>query len=80
MIHFLFFLIKIILFCHYSRIDSSQESKESLTPDDDVFRYLAKRYAALHPTMYLGRDCNDNSWKKFDDGITNGAAWYETEG
>lgn len=51
---------------------------ESLTPDDDVFRFLAKQYAKLHPTMHMGQSCSDTI--KFKDGITNGAAWYRTIG
>ncbi|XP_060880533.1 carboxypeptidase D-like isoform X3 [Metopolophium dirhodum] len=53
---------------------------ESLTPDDDVFRFLAKQYADLHPTMHNGLSCEDNYSLKFKDGITNGAAWYQVIG
>lgn len=53
-------------------------NEENLTPDDDVFRFLAKQYAKLHPTMHLGQSCKDG--KHFKDGITNGASWYEVTG
>jgi len=53
---------------------------ESLTPDDDVFRFLAKQYAKLHPTMHHGLSCEDEYTLKFKDGITNGAAWYQVIG
>ncbi|XP_001943589.2 carboxypeptidase D isoform X2 [Acyrthosiphon pisum] len=53
---------------------------ESLTPDDDVFRFLAKQYADLHPTMHNGLSCDDDYSLKFKDGITNGAAWYQVIG
>ncbi|XP_063230021.1 carboxypeptidase D-like isoform X2 [Bacillus rossius redtenbacheri] len=54
-----------------------------LTPDNDVFVHLARRYASTHPTMHdnptehLGASCGQNS---FRDGITNGAAWYPLTG
>lgn len=51
---------------------------ENLSPDDDVFRFLAKQYAKLHPTMHLGQSCKDG--KHFKDGITNGASWYKITG
>lgn len=54
------------------------EISESLTPDDDVFRFLANKYARLHPTMHMGYSCHDSI--KFKDGITNGAAWYQIIG
>ncbi|KAL4148944.1 hypothetical protein QTP88_003075 [Uroleucon formosanum] len=63
--------------------DSSYDQNinmESLTPDDDVFRFLAKQYAELHPTMHNGLSCEDNYSLKFKDGITNGAEWYQVIG
>ncbi|XP_025409980.1 carboxypeptidase D-like isoform X2 [Sipha flava] len=50
----------------------------SLTPDDDVFRFLAKLYAKSHRTMHLGQGCDEDT--KFKDGITNGALWYPVKG
>lgn len=55
-----------------------KNNSESLTPDDDVFRFLAKLYAKVHPTMHKGKNCGDDI--EFKDGITNGAAWYEVKG
>ncbi|VVC33638.1 Hypothetical protein CINCED_3A006469 [Cinara cedri] len=54
------------------------DNSEHLTPDDNEFRFLAKLYAKMHPTMHLGQSCSDN--KQFKDGITNGAAWYQIIG
>ncbi|XP_069669162.1 carboxypeptidase D-like isoform X4 [Periplaneta americana] len=51
----------------------------SISPDDDVFRHLATTYARTHPTMHLGLPCHDMD-KRFEDGITNGAAWYPITG
>jgi len=50
--------------------------KESLTPDDHVFKRLANTYAKNHPTMRRGLNCNES----FPRGVTNGAFWYELDG
>ncbi|XP_037917413.1 carboxypeptidase D isoform X3 [Hermetia illucens] len=50
--------------------------EDSPTPDDKVFRHLARTYAQHHPIMKDGRDCNET----FADGIVNGAYWYELSG
>ncbi|XP_065891304.1 carboxypeptidase D-like isoform X1 [Dysidea avara] len=45
------------------------------SPDDDIFRQLSLAYSMAHPRMHLGTPCpNDKEY--FEDGITNGAAWY----
>lgn len=48
----------------------------NLTPDNDVFRYLATAYANLHPTMHHGKpSCpGPNVQEEFLHGIVNGAA------
>ncbi|XP_055515979.1 carboxypeptidase M isoform X1 [Leucoraja erinacea] len=48
----------------------------SRSPDDDVFKYLAKTYSFNHKTMYKGNLCK----MKFLDGVTNGAKWYSIAG
>ncbi|EDV19678.1 Carboxypeptidase D [Trichoplax sp. H2] len=62
----------------------SGQSVYSTTPDDDVFRSLAKTYSYAHPTMWKGQSCSRNSRshqnKSFSNGITNGAAWYAISG
>ncbi|KAG5682478.1 hypothetical protein PVAND_011829 [Polypedilum vanderplanki] len=50
--------------------------EDSPTPDDSVFRYLARTYARNHPVMKDGNDCNET----FPNGITNGAYWYDLSG
>ncbi|CAH1716001.1 unnamed protein product [Aphis gossypii] len=62
-----------------SNFNYDSKDWESLTPDDDVFRFLAKQYADLHPTMHNGLSCEED-YLKFKDGITNGAAWYQIIG
>ncbi|KAM4636443.1 carboxypeptidase N catalytic chain [Discoglossus pictus] len=42
------------------------------TPDDNLFKKLAKRYSYAHGWMHHGWNCGDY----FADGITNGASWY----
>uniref|UniRef100_A0A4W3IJ27 Carboxypeptidase D, a n=1 Tax=Callorhinchus milii TaxID=7868 RepID=A0A4W3IJ27_CALMI len=51
----------------------------SKSPDDEVFKYLAKSYASNHPLMKTGKPNCDSS-ESFVDGITNGAYWYDVSG
>ena len=49
----------------------------SSTPDDDVFRTIAKAYSENHPQMHLANpkmNCS-RPLRRFTDGISNGAAW-----
>ena len=48
----------------------------SASPDDNLFKHLARTYASNHPVMKLGNSCGDN----FPEGITNGAHWYDVPG
>ncbi|CAG9819015.1 unnamed protein product [Phaedon cochleariae] len=57
----------------------NERTNESLTPDDDVFKHLARTYSNNHPLMHLGRKCKDSSIS-FKGGITNGAKWYSFNG
>ncbi|XP_067866574.1 carboxypeptidase D-like isoform X2 [Heterodontus francisci] len=54
----------------------------SKSPDDEVFKYLAKSYASEHPVMKTGMPhcSNDSPEETFQDGITNGAKWYDVSG
>lgn len=68
--------------------DGNKEDKSGLytkSPDDSLFKHLAKVYSTNHPTMSKGEHCydicgdNDRSTllnERFPDGITNGAHWY----
>ena len=60
--------------------DSNKEHQRtgrySRSPDDEVFRHLAKTYATNHRTMSTSQECNQN----FEGGITNGAFWYDVPG
>lgn len=53
--------------------------KPSISPDDDVFQYLAKVYANAHPFMHKGQGC-PHDVETFKGGITNGAEWYPVTG
>lgn len=56
-------------------------SSPSLTPDDDVFRHLSLVYAGNHAKMSRGVACKSSaSTPSFQNGITNGAAWYPLTG
>ena len=48
----------------------------SAAPDDSVFRHLALTYSKSHRTMHKGNLCGE----PFNDGITNGAQWYDVPG
>lgn len=52
------------------------EGKYSAAPDDAVFKHLAHVYANNHRTMAKQNHCGDS----FQDGITNGAHWYDVPG
>lgn len=51
--------------------------KESRSPDNEVFKRLATVYAENHPIMRTGDGCPS---EHFNNGITNGAFWYELQG
>ncbi len=53
----------------------AQSGVYSATPDDKVFRQLANTYASTHKTMK-----NKTTCESFEDGITNGAFWYDVPG
>lgn len=54
------------------------------TPDNEVFNFLANRYAQSHPYMTNNQMCYDECTKYhleiFENGITNGANWYPLYG
>lgn len=57
------------------------EGTYSRSPDDDLFRYLARVYAENNPVMKTGEPkCEENSSEIFPGGITNGAEWYDVAG
>ncbi|KDR18068.1 carboxypeptidase M-like isoform X2 [Zootermopsis nevadensis] len=57
----------------------SYSSTPSLTPDDDIFKHLALTYSNNHPIMSHGKACKTGT-PSFNQGITNGAAWYPLTG
>ncbi|KTG40513.1 hypothetical protein cypCar_00002793 [Cyprinus carpio] len=57
------------------------EGTYSRSPDDALFRYLARVYAENNPVMKTGQPkCQENINEIFEDGITNGAKWYDVAG
>lgn len=61
----------------------SGQSVYSATPDDDVFRQIARAYSEAHPTMHLANapwKCKEIPREHFIDGITNGAKWFSVSG
>ena len=51
--------------------------RESKSPDNEIFKELSLTYAQAHPLMKTGDACKDDN---FNQGITNGAFWYEVRG
>ncbi|XP_058822946.1 carboxypeptidase D isoform X2 [Topomyia yanbarensis] len=60
-------------------IFNSYVQQPSLTPDDDVFKHLSLTYSNNHAKMSRGVACKSAS-PSFENGITNGAAWYPLTG
>ncbi|KAM9060992.1 carboxypeptidase N catalytic chain [Sarcophilus harrisii] len=54
------------------RVRGFRRTADTPTPDDKLFRKLAKVYSYAHGWMHLGWNCGDY----FPEGITNGASWY----
>ena len=60
-----------------SFFDNSNMGYPSLTPDNEVMKFLANTYSSNHLDMHLGKPCRQMSFK---DGIGNGAEWYPLSG
>ncbi|KAG7478892.1 carboxypeptidase D [Solea senegalensis] len=61
--------------------DKEGISRYSQSPDDKVFQQLSRVYAQENPLMHNGHPCKDlYPDEYFDDGITNGANWYNVPG
>lgn len=64
--------------------DSASHQRQgsySQTADDSLFRYLAQVYSHNHPVMKTGQpNCSDDLEETFEDGIINGAQWYDVPG
>lgn len=58
-----------------------RQGRYSQAEDDSLFRYLALVYSQNHPVMKTGEpNCPDAPEETFNDGITNGAQWYDVPG
>ena len=49
----------------------------SASPDDELFKHLARTYSRYHATMHTGTVCPGDH---FPNGTTNGAHWYDVPG
>ncbi|KAM4702584.1 carboxypeptidase N catalytic chain [Rhinophrynus dorsalis] len=54
------------------RLKGYRRTGYTATPDDSLFKKLAKTYSYAHGWMHHGWNCGDY----FPEGITNGASWY----
>lgn len=57
----------------------SYSSQPSIAPDDDVLKHISLAYASNHAKMSRGVACK-SATPSFQNGITNGAAWYPLTG
>uniref|UniRef100_A0AAQ4NXP9 Carboxypeptidase D, a n=1 Tax=Gasterosteus aculeatus aculeatus TaxID=481459 RepID=A0AAQ4NXP9_GASAC len=58
-----------------------QQGHYSKAEDDKLFRYLASVYSQNHPGMKTGvPNCDDSPDETFENGIINGAQWYDVPG
>jgi len=61
-----------------TKYDHKQYGVASIAPDNDFFIEMASTYSDNHWDMHLNnRKCGED---QFDDGITNGAEWYNVPG
>ncbi|XP_018542741.1 LOW QUALITY PROTEIN: carboxypeptidase D [Lates calcarifer] len=61
--------------------DKEGISQYSPSPDDKVFQQLSRAYSQENPLMHNGHPCEDlYPDEYFEDGITNGANWYNVAG
>lgn len=63
------------LVANYPLDDYPKHSRDSRTPDDDVFKSLALTYSLNHETMHLGKSCSGYPREKFKLG--NNVNLYE---
>ena len=54
-------------------------TKDSPTPDNDLFKDLALEYAKNHPVMTNDPNCGGFGGQTFKKGVTNGAKWYVSQ-
>ncbi|XP_023617426.1 carboxypeptidase M isoform X1 [Myotis lucifugus] len=69
--------VSVVLVCLSHTATGTLHSR-SLTPDDDVFQYLANAYASKNVNMKKGDQCKNKM--NFPNGITNGYSWYPLKG
>ncbi|XP_060929705.1 carboxypeptidase D [Limanda limanda] len=61
--------------------DKEGFSQYSRSPDDKVFKLVSKAYSQENPLMHNGHPCEElYPDEYFEDGITNGANWYNLQG
>ncbi|XP_071353378.1 carboxypeptidase D [Trachinotus anak] len=61
--------------------DKEGTTQYSQSPDDKVFQQVSRAYSQENPVMHNGHPCEDlYPDEYFEDGITNGANWYNVPG
>lgn len=59
------------------RWNLENDTTPSPSPDDETFQALARTWSHSNPEMLKKNSCNN---EKFEEGITNGASWYNLNG
>ncbi|XP_019943891.2 carboxypeptidase D [Paralichthys olivaceus] len=61
--------------------DKDGITQYSQSPDDRVFKLMSRAYSQENPLMHNGHPCEElYPDEYFEDGITNGANWYNVDG
>ncbi|XP_044058334.1 carboxypeptidase D [Siniperca chuatsi] len=61
--------------------DKKGTTQYSQSPDDKVFQQVSRAFSQENPLMHNGHPCEDlYPGEYFEDGITNGANWYNVPG
>uniref|UniRef100_A0A665UQD4 Peptidase M14 domain-containing protein n=1 Tax=Echeneis naucrates TaxID=173247 RepID=A0A665UQD4_ECHNA len=61
--------------------DKEGTTQYSQSPDDKVFQQVSRAYSQENPLMHNGHPCEELYRDEyFEDGITNGANWYNVPG
>lgn len=64
----------------FDETEDGSQHKYTKSPDDKTFKYLARSYSEEHRVMAKDHPPCEKMEGKFEDGITNGAAWYSVPG
>lgn len=64
----------------FDETEDGSPHKYTKSPDDETFKEMARSYSEEHRVMASPHEPCEKMEGKFEDGITNGAAWYSVPG